>query len=82
MSAGKCIQNIEKWTHSQKRENDRLGLYGATSAIPTIFSKVKFAKKNLYIFDNDNDKQNKYLYSFPNTSILSLNRSITSCLIA
>jgi len=63
---GKCIQNIEKWTQSQKRENDKLGLYGATSAISTIFSKVKFTKKNLYIFDNDNDKQNKYLYSFPN----------------
>ena len=60
----KCLKNIDYWIDKNKSYN--LGLYGATSAISTIFSKIKFNKKNIYIFDGDTQKQKKFVDTFPN----------------
>ena len=43
-----------------------LGLYGATSAITSIFSHINTDKKKIFIFDSDKSKQNKYLTGFKN----------------
>ena len=58
------VLNIDYWIDKNKSYN--LGLYGATSAISTIFSKIKFNKKNIYIFDGDTQKQKKFVDTFPN----------------
>ena len=34
--------------------------------ISTIFSKIKFEKKKIFIFDSDNEKQGKFVDTFPN----------------
>tara|TARA_Y100000389_G_C17421826_1_gene497165 strand:+ start:14 stop:1126 length:1113 start_codon:yes stop_codon:yes gene_type:complete len=58
-----CVRKMNKWLKSEKKYN--LGLYGATSSISTLFSQIKFDKKNIFIFDGDSQKQNKYIDSFP-----------------
>ena len=60
-----CVKKIDSWLDTENKDYN-LGLYGATSAISTIFSQIKFKKKNIYIFDGDTQKQKKYIKTFPN----------------
>ena len=58
------IKDLNDWIDNRKNYN--LGIYGATSSISTIFSKIKFEKKKIFIFDSDNEKQGKFVDTFPN----------------
>lgn len=60
-----CLKKIENWINKEN-ETYKLGIYGAISSISTLFSKIEFDKKNIFIFDGDKEKQKKYIDAFPN----------------